>query len=70
MAYEQHRNVLERARQFTQGTNLGADYTGDEIEFMLAMDRWKRSNRCPYPTCADVLAVAKSLGYRKDVQRG
>lgn len=48
-----------------EGLFPGCDITGDELEFGKAMDRWKRENRQPFPTCSEVLAVAKSLGYRK-----
>lgn len=43
----------------------GADYEDDEREFMLAMDRYKREQRRPYPAWTEVLAVLKSLGWRK-----
>jgi hypothetical protein len=46
-------------------TDDGSQYDADAVEFMLAMDRYKRVARRPYPTAADVLAVARSLGYRK-----
>lgn len=48
----------------------GHDYTDDELEFMKAMDRYKRENRRPHPTCTEVLAVMKSLGYRKVEVKG
>lgn len=43
----------------------GSELTADDIEFMMAMDRYKREMGRPFPDCADVLAVAKSLGYRR-----
>jgi hypothetical protein len=43
----------------------GADYTPDEIEFMAAMENYKREHRRPYPDFREVLAVAESLGYRR-----
>lgn len=45
--------------------NLGADYSDDEREFMVALDRYKRENRRPHPTCSEVLKVLRSLGYEK-----
>lgn len=45
--------------------HLGSEYTPDQVEFLRAVDRYKREHRRPYPTWAEVLAVAKSLGYRK-----
>jgi hypothetical protein len=44
--------------------NAGSGYTADQIEFMMAMDRYKRLRNRPFPTWPEVLAVAKSLGYR------
>lgn len=41
------------------------DYTDDEVEFMKAMDRFKRENNRPFPTWGEVLSVLISLGYRK-----
>lgn len=40
-------------------------YTDEEVKFMLALDTYKRTNKRPYPTWIEVLAVAHSLGYRK-----
>jgi hypothetical protein len=41
------------------------DYTPDELEFLKAMDWFRRENRRPFPTLREYLAVLKSLGYRK-----
>lgn len=46
-------------------TGPGDDYTPAEIEFMMAMDRYKRENNRPHPSWLEVLNVAKDLGYRK-----
>jgi hypothetical protein len=43
----------------------GAEYTQEETEFLRAMQRWMKANRCKFPSFADVLRVARSLGYRK-----
>jgi hypothetical protein len=51
--------------RFGNDLAAGSDYTADEITFMLALDRWKRANNCPHPSWADVLRVARSLGYRR-----
>jgi hypothetical protein len=42
-----------------------ADYTQDEVEFMLAMDKYKRDNERPFPAWSEVLEVLRDLGYRK-----
>lgn len=44
----------------------GSDYTSDEAEFIRAMGEYVRT-RNKRPTFAEVLAIAKSLGYRKVV---
>lgn len=41
------------------------DYTPDEIEFMMAMDKYKREKRRPFPQWSEVMGVFLSLGYRK-----
>lgn len=40
-------------------------YTDDEAEFLVAVERFKRANRRPFPTLSEILGVARSLGYRK-----
>ena len=54
----------ERRRQ-VDPTTCERDYNDDEIEFMRAMDTYKRANRRPFPTWSEVLEVLRSLGYRK-----
>ncbi len=46
-----------------------APYDHDEIEFMLAVDQYKRDNKRPFPTSSEVLFVLKSLGYRKVAEK-
>lgn len=46
-------------------TYPGCDFTDDEREFLVAMERYRRARRRPYPTCREILAVLLSLGYRK-----
>lgn len=41
-------------------------YTDEELEFLKAVERYRRETKRPYPTCTEILAIAKSLGYRKD----
>ena len=54
----------ERRRQIDP-TTCERDYSTDEIEFMKAMDQYKRDNRRPFPTWSEVLEVLRALGYRK-----
>ena len=58
------RRTSER-RRLIDPTTCERDYTDDEIEFMKAMDQYKRDNRRPFPTWSEVLEVLYSLGYRK-----
>jgi hypothetical protein len=39
--------------------------TDEASAFKLAMERYKRDNRRPFPTWSEVLEVLRSLGYRK-----
>lgn len=54
----------ERRRQ-VDPTTCEREYTDDEIEFMKAMDQYKRDNRRQFPTWSEVLEVLHALGYRK-----
>jgi hypothetical protein len=60
----ERREKGERRRQ-VDPTTCEKDYSDDEIIFMKAMDKYKRSNRRPFPTWSEVLEVLHSLGYRK-----
>jgi hypothetical protein len=61
---EQRRVKVSRRRQIDP-TTCERDYTPDEIEFMGAMDEYKRRSGRMFPTCSEVLEVLKSLGYEK-----
>lgn len=43
----------------------GSEFTQEEIDFMLAMDQYKRQRRCPHPTWSQVLEVIHAQGYRR-----
>jgi hypothetical protein len=60
----QRREKVNRRRQIDP-TTCERDYTPEEIEFMSAMDEYKRRNGRMFPTCSEVLEVIKSLGYEK-----
>ena len=60
----QRRTKVARRRQIDP-TTCERDYTPEEIEFMSAMDEYKRRNGRMFPTCSEVLEVIKSLGYEK-----
>jgi hypothetical protein len=46
-------------------TTCERDYTAEEIEFMRAMDEYKRRSGRMFPTCSEILEVLRSLGYSK-----
>lgn len=58
---------VERRRQIDP-TTCERDYSGDEIEFMRAMDDYKRRSGRQFPTWSEVLEVVRSLGYSRPVQ--
>jgi hypothetical protein len=60
----QRRVKVSRRRQIDP-TTCERDYTPTEIEFMNAMEEYKRRNGRMFPTCSEVLEVVKSLGYEK-----
>jgi len=42
----------------------GANYTAAQIQFMLAIEAYKRDEHRPFPTWCQVLDVLLGLGYR------
>ena len=68
-AGKDRRQQGERRRQIDP-TTCERDYTDNEIEFMRAMDQYKRDNRRPFPTWSEVLQVLHALGYRRTEDRG
>lgn len=54
----------QRRRQIDP-TTCERDYSNDELEFMRALDEYKRKSRRMFPTCSEVLEVVRSLGYVK-----
>ena len=66
---ETRREIMDRRRQDRRRqidpTTCERDYSDGEIEFMRAMDDYKRKSGRPFPTWSEVLEVVMSLGYRK-----
>ena len=58
------RRKVQRRRQIDP-TTCERDYSNEEIEFMHAIDLFKRTSGRSFPTCQDVLDVIQRLGYRK-----
>jgi len=40
------------------------------LDFVLAVDEYKRVNSRPFPTWSEVFEVIRHLGYRKVAERG
>ena len=59
------RRKKSRRRQIDPPT-CERDYSNDEIEFMHALDHYKRVNGRMFPTCSEILEVIRSLGYVKN----
>lgn len=62
------RRKVER-RRMIDPTTCERDYSGDEVEFMKAMDDYKRKSGRMFPTWSEVLEVVRSLGYTKEEHR-
>ncbi|HEY2882136.1 MAG TPA: hypothetical protein VGJ15_06870 [Pirellulales bacterium] len=60
----QRREKVSRRRQIDP-TTCEREYSDDELEFMHALDRYKRTSGRMFPTCSEVLEVISSLGYIK-----
>ena len=53
---------MQRRRQIDP-TTCERDYSIEEVEFMNAMDDYKRKSGRMFPTCSEVLEVIRDLGY-------
>ena len=54
----------KRRRQIDP-TTCEREYSDPEIEFMHAMDEYKRASGRMFPTCSEILEVLTNLGYRQ-----
>jgi hypothetical protein len=60
----QRRVKVNRRRQIDP-TTCERDYSAEEIEFMAAIDAYKRTSGRMFPTCSEMLEVLRKLGYEK-----
>lgn len=58
------RRKVQRRRQIDP-TTCEREYSEEEVEFMQAMEAYKRKNGRMFPTCSEVLEVIRDLGYAK-----
>jgi hypothetical protein len=59
--------VRHARRRMIDPTTCEREYGPEEIEFMQALDRYKRTSGRMFPTCSEVLQVLRSLGYERVV---
>lgn len=60
----ERRQKVNRRRQIDP-TTCERNYTAEELEFMGAMDSYKRTSGRMFPTCSEILEVLRGLGYEK-----
>jgi hypothetical protein len=60
----ERREKVSRRRQIDP-TTCEREYSIEEVEFMNALDEYKRKNGRMFPTCSEVLEVIRGLGYAK-----
>lgn len=58
----ERRAKVSRRRQIDP-TTCERDYSDQEVEFMSALDDYKRKSGRMFPTCSEVLEVLRDLGY-------
>lgn len=63
-------SARSRRRRGVDPTTCERAYAADEMEFMQAVDRYKRASGRLFPTCSELLGVLRSLGYEKPVANG
>ena len=58
------RRTVERRKQIDP-TTCERDYSADDVDFMTAMDEYKRLAGRQFPTWSEVLEVVRALGYER-----
>jgi hypothetical protein len=58
----ERRTKVQRRRQIDP-TTCERDYSDDEVEFMQALDAYKRRAGRMFPTCSEILEVLRDMGY-------
>lgn len=66
-AEKSERRKVTRRRQIDP-TTCEREYTDEEIEFMRAMDAYRRTSGRMFPTCSEILEVLRDLGYRRTTE--
>jgi len=60
---QQERRVKVPRRRQIDPTTCEREYSDEEIEFMHALDAYKRTSGRMFPTCSEILEVIRHLGY-------
>jgi hypothetical protein len=58
----ERREKVQRRRQIDP-TTCEREYNDEEIQFMQALEAYKRANGRMFPTCSEILEVVRGLGY-------
>jgi len=61
------RRARKERRKRVDPTTFEKQYTGEEMEFLTAVQQFKTRTGKSFPSYGDVLRVAAALGYRKNV---
>jgi len=59
----QERRVKVARRRQIDPTTCEREYNDEEINFMQALEAYKRANGRMFPTCSEILEVVRGLGY-------
>lgn len=54
-------------RRHIDPTTCEREYSEEEVEFMRALDDYKRKNGRMFPTCSEILEVLRKLGYSRSL---
>lgn len=66
MSQSAEQSVKVTRRRQIDPTTCERDYTYEEVEFMNALNAYKRNSGRMFPTCSEILEVLISLGYSKN----
>jgi hypothetical protein len=64
-ADKKRRPAVQRGRRRGNPRTAEFEYEAEEVEFIMAMDRYKREKKKPFPTWSEVLEVLRGLGWKK-----
>lgn len=59
------KNVAEVTKPSRRVSRFSTPVENEELEFIQAIEKFKRDNGQPFPSWSEVLGIVKKLGYRK-----